>query len=421
MGPTEQALADLLEELRSLDVADADLRTALGHYFPLSRSEGDRSVDYFRDGEVALSAAYRRDGLIRELLPGPWLSEGKLDDLRQSLRRSLLTPVSRITRSVQFGLLPCTGAWRYRDRFQILPVPPEAPQPPQLLTNQPFVLEVRYDGVEDPIENPMLEIRRADEAVTEVGLVLAGLLPRIYFTPASGSASAWGIELGTGEAHRSKWVQLGYTFPGFNIRANDFTDASGLPSPRFIDVGEFYGRRGISLDDQAIDLPDDLEHPLDAFFALSPDDSKRFLHWCFWLNHAKQAGPLARSAAHIAVVQAIEALMPRAEDSGRCPTCGQAHGPGPTARFADFLREFAPSEDQEGDQERGHKELYSLRSALTHGGKLLQEELFGRGADLHPQQIHEDAVLGRARSLTQVAGVNWLMSRAPESGLPPSA
>lgn len=312
VGATEQALAGLLKELRDLRVADSDLETALGYYFPFSRSEGG-SVDYFADGEFALSATYTGRGTLSELRPGPWLSEANLEDLRRSIRESLLTTVWRIARSVQFGLIPVEGAWRYRDRFQVLPVPPEAPKSPQLMTNQPFILEVRYAGVQDPIENALLEASRAAEAVTEAGLLLAGLVPRIGFARGPRSVHAWARELGPGAVDHSKWIQLGYTFPGFYTRADTFADASSYPPMRLIDAPEFYSRLGISSADLIIDLPAPLESLLDTFFGISPDESKQFIHWCFWLNHAKDAG--ARSAAHVAVIQAIEALMPNAQDS----------------------------------------------------------------------------------------------------------
>ena len=127
--------------------------------------------------------------------------------------------------------------------------------------------------------------------------------------------------------------------------------------------------------------PDQIETLLDAFYALPPADAERFLRWCFWVNHADQVSHLARSSAHIAVVQAIEALMPPADDSGTCECCGHRLGPGPTARFADFLGSLVPATDS--DDDRPHEELYALRSALSHGGKLLQDELFRRATDLH--------------------------------------
>jgi hypothetical protein len=202
----------------------------------------------------------------------------------------------------------------------------------------------------------------------------------------------------------------GLRLPEFVSQAGTFTDLGDLTPTPLIDTSEFYTRRGISPENEVIDLPDQLESLLDAFFDLPPDEAQRFLHCCFWLNHAKQVGPLARSAAHLAVVQAIEALLPEQEDAGNCETCGRQLGPGPTARFDQFLRDFVPS--AEAEQQRANKELYRLRSALSHGGKLLQDELSERGMGLHPSRMNEDALLGRARLVAQLAAVNWLRGQA---------
>ena len=45
-----------------------------------------------------------------------------------------------------FANVPVTGAFNYRNQFQILPSPPEAPRPPFVLGLHPMTLEVKYGG-----------------------------------------------------------------------------------------------------------------------------------------------------------------------------------------------------------------------------------------------------------------------------------
>jgi hypothetical protein len=77
-------------------------------------------------------------------------------------------------------------------------------------------------------------------------------------------------------------------------------------------------------------------------------------------------------------------------------------GPGPTARFKEFLdRYLGPDESQV------RKHLYNRRSQLTHGHALLSadEEIdFGW---IHPHSSFDHASVTAAMHLARVAAVNW--------------
>jgi Apea-like HEPN len=203
----------------------------------------------------------------------------------------------------------------------------------------------------------------------------------------------------------SRFLQLGYTVEGLQLRGEDFSAPEGLLPIETMLIGDYYTRRGIGVDDVLV-LPDLFEKLLDRYFALEPKDQERILRWSHWLNHGQQIWNLSPSAAHIAVVQAIEALIPQDDSSPRCETCGRSTGPGATQRFANFLEQYAPGTQQE----KGRKQLYDLRSALSHGGKLLSGELAGHAfRDFTPKSWEERSMLGTAQTLARIAGVNWLL------------
>lgn len=60
------------------------------------------------------------------------------------------------------------GTWRYRDEFQIVPAPDDAPRPKYSLGAQPFVIEVMYQ----PCNNILVSGARALRALRSTVLKL---------------------------------------------------------------------------------------------------------------------------------------------------------------------------------------------------------------------------------------------------------
>lgn len=85
------------------------------------------------------------------------------------------------------------------------------------------------------------------------------------------------------------------------------------------------------------------------------------------------------------------------------------NGSGPTALFAKFLDDYAPASS---DLEPARKELYSLRSSLSHANTLLymdQEVVYNWYG---PKSPHEHMFISNARALCREAIVNWLMEQS---------
>jgi hypothetical protein len=80
-----------------------------------------------------------------------------------------------------------------------------------------------------------------------------------------------------------------------------------------------------------------------------------------------------------ALVSAIEALMPPPKAAEKCPECNRSTGPGPTRQFVDFVEASIPGS---GISKNDRRRFYQIRSALTHGGKLLAVDHHSWGFDL---------------------------------------
>jgi hypothetical protein len=129
----------------------------------------------------------------------------------------LLAGTRKVRRAIYFAAAPVVGSWRYHNRFQIVPPPPQAPRPPAEMGDHPLILEVAYMHSSDfMISN--------ERAGGEIGLVLAGLLPWVDDRSRVAIHQEWGIPMdGSALPTRSIWTQATYMFEGFDSIADDFS------------------------------------------------------------------------------------------------------------------------------------------------------------------------------------------------------
>ena len=170
-----------------------------------------------------------------------------------------------------------------------------------------------------------------------------------------------------------------------------------------VDPVEYYGRRGIR-PGQIVDVPSSFTDTLRKYFALDRSERDRFLRASFWFQNARTTD--SSSAMFTALISAVEALMPSDPGGPSCPECHRSTGPGPTARFATFVDDLAP-----GIPNQARRRLYSIRSALSHGGSLLPSDrshLSGAMTQPHLEEW-EDILL--AEQLVRTTLVNWLRAR----------
>jgi hypothetical protein len=398
------------ELIEGHDLGLSDALLILEQVFPTASSSGtSRRIEYTKGGPPQLTVEIAADGSVKEVLVG-----GLDTDTAATLVDAFNGPrPKQVMTSVMFSTVPTRGWWRYRHRFQILPMPDSAPGTDEVYGPHPFLLEVAYEGAE---RMPYLDSYRASVATREVGRLLSGILRGPEDRFGQYPAGDWFV---TGEpgSWRSLFGLRGYYFENLPPTQDGPTlpkhDAFTLPSsamPRLaeVDAGGYYDRVGIS-STVVLQVPDSFGSLVDAYFALDEQDGPKVLLWCHWLNHAQQVIHLSASAAHIAAVQAVEAIISASETGPACESCGRPTGIGPSRRFRDFLEEYAPGASHATQR----KEFYGLRSALTHGGRLVSGELRGHAFfDFAPYVWLERETMLATQSLARLAGTNWLLSRS---------
>jgi hypothetical protein len=72
----------------------------------------------------------------------------------------------------------------------------------------------------------------------------------------------------------------------------------------------------------------------------------------------------------------------------------------------DFIEHYAP-----GIETKERRELYAVRSKISHGGELLHSDFGPRSFSMGAKELDEFRILHLAYAVTRRAVVNWLASR----------
>jgi hypothetical protein len=113
------------------DVEESELAQVIARQLPAARQVAPDEVEYLHshaEGDYSLKLVYEGSELIA-LEAGAALLQADIEAIEQGLDAILPTDESPWGyRSCSTGV-PVNGWWRYRDSFQILPVPESSPKP----------------------------------------------------------------------------------------------------------------------------------------------------------------------------------------------------------------------------------------------------------------------------------------------------
>lgn len=393
---------NLLDLFRSKGIADEELPSFLNAHF---RSAGHTSrtneVFYPKSNTPVLALVYKR-GLLQEVRSEMDLPQSALEELCEMIYRDYVGDVATgFCQEVLFcRQLPVKGAWKYRESFQILPIPFTAPRPPFSYAEHPFLIEYCFPATANGHTSGERRVRELRRLELLLGCLLTARLRSDNFR--TDGTHRWVMDFSsTNDGPRCAYQQLGYYWSGLKPHVEGFSSIDELPSIQFVAASKYYvDFLPLSAE---LTLPDDLADSLDSFFALDADTQQRFLQACFWFNEADQSRSM--SASFINLIQAAEMLMPRAKAEGRCPVCQKELKVGPTKLFQSFMDEYAPMLAG-NDELRDH--LYRIRSGLAHGyASPFMQDMCLNGS-LNPLAMKEMEYLNAARQAVRIAMRNWL-------------
>jgi hypothetical protein len=354
---------------------------------------GDGFVEYahgFPGVKVALTLALDETNHFCDAVAGPGLRETDIPAIEEELRK--LSTSSRLTyvRQIILASVAVRRAFRYRDEFQILPMPPGSPQPVELMADWPCLLEFTYLGSHHSVINQ----RRNNAALSKLVSLLNALNASHIFSPPNGRKS-WVMTGG-----RGGYLQLGYPM-------------SAPFGPIFSDISKYElmplvpaNRYQLHMVDSSLGMAwaDDIHEMLDFYHAMAETDRERFDTAAHWYGRYPELHEVSDSAGLVALVTSLEALAPKAEALA-CATCGHV---GSVMRgYRVLLDEAAPGHSEAKDQ------FYKLRSRVAHGSSLLLNEFrsMGGGSAAQLQQHAND----RLEELVHLTLRNWLIPEVREA------
>jgi len=336
-------------------------------------------------------------------------------------------------KSILLNSLPVKGFYRYKDEFQIIPLP-ENPkyEPVGLYRNHPFILQFTYPTSSNDILDSFRRNKRKTELVNFLNLILQwGALdvnkshkqhwvrvPKSWREPNKEE-----IELGITTLLPSSFdremmhLQVGFDLPNEIATSNDFSNIEHLKKIKKINTDKYYASLGVFIDD-VLDVPELIDKFLENYFDLK--DKEKFHRSLYWLITAKETLDTSLSVSYICLIHAIEVFCESQLDhydckelgcsnkvlsSSQCATCGKLIKlGGPTAAFRDFIETHA-----KGIPHKLKSELYALRSEIAHGNILFSSDhhpyfAFDR---LHDEQRDKYHIV---RRIVKVCLLNWLLT-----------
>lgn len=333
--------------------------------------------------------------------PGPSFDAAEWEQVSEEVEKSILAGPLMLGREYSFSSFRVLGWWRgTHSQVQILPPPDNAPRAHVEMAEHPFILEF-------PIKAsdlwPVTNHRRMREH-RKLTLLLNVLLTGRTSLQSRRSEHFWASVPHEDGSSESKWVQRFFFAKLGKVVINELSPRAGEPLEE-VKSEEYYAKVGH--DGRGLCVPTDLDQSICLYLQLSPTNRAKFDRATFWIDVASRQWNTSVSASFAALISAIEALTERGDiHEFQCPICGkptQHEVPGATRRFKDFFDTYAPG----AALAKRRDGMYSLRSGILHGSKLIQlDQDLALGWD--PPWWNEYELHGELWGLTRIALRNWL-------------
>jgi hypothetical protein len=376
------------------EVNESEIRWLLQDFFHSAfydDSEGGK-VYYPDRTRASVILLYSGESLM-EAIPGAKLTPSEVIAIQQRIEAEILAPArKRVGMDIYLSEKPVVGYFRHRDDFQISPAPASAPRPdlrlPGLYPRHPFVLEYSFDASSHAVLSGLRRLKKRREMELILGALLDGSILHLPSTP---GRYRWVLKpLGVpAERLRSSFLPEGYICEGFPAESNQFSELVGSNELPAIEPSEYYQLFwGPAM---TLALPKDFSLQLVRFSGLPIQERGKFLRACHWLRESNAALWSSRSAAFVALVIAVEALMPSTRAYRR-------------KSFEAFIDRFAPGRGLEQDRKR----FYQIRSELTHGTALRHDDRDSLEVSISPEMSDEFREFDSMRRVARSVIVNWL-------------
>ncbi|MFA7286564.1 MAG: hypothetical protein WC052_02820 [Patescibacteria group bacterium] len=387
-------------------VKQDELEMVLLSYFGRGNGPHEGKSVYHKEDDDSFSVTiyYGSSGEIQSIENGSKLSERDINEILQKISDELIGAQEVVVaRDICF----VTGSkveeyFTYKDIFQILPMPSDAPQiQNQMWGHHPILLEYKYVSSKNTLVNGFRKSKKFRELIT-----LLHLLSQRFYGPSRFGQSDWVVISNEDiEKTTSEFKQMGYWYSKKFQTDNSFSSTKGIKEVEF----------GKSKSNE-LTFIEDADKLLDIIFILDHDRYSKFITSCYWFYTANEIWKTSYSVSYVCLVTSIECLMSNVEkcECGsaltdksieKCEICGE-----PKYRigksFKDFLEKYSNEEYSKLSKEE-KSYIYNIRSTMLHGERVFTRDFEPMGF-LGYQKSYESAFHRTISSLVFGALINWL-------------
>ena len=342
-------------------------------------------------------------GNITKINPSKGFPDRELNRIESKIKEILIDNQNpKVGEKVVFAPQRIEGYFRYKDLFQIIPVPATAPKPKVMVADHPSVFQFSYISCPDM----MTELARQNEKLT-IYIRLLNLFLNVGIT--SGSRYTrffWAIE-GEPNNFTSEWKQEGYIYKSYPRKKDKYTAIEDFQPVRCIHYKDYYSRPSF-ITSNPLEFPDNLENSFNLALNLNSTNWKKFFMACSWYYQARNFCNESDSSGFLALVNAIECLVDE-ERIETCESCGQPKY-SLTKRFKKFLKKYVPFSQKQFPKEI--MLIYGIRSELSHGIDLLMRDLQPWHFAVNTRAEEQDNLRRNLFFITRIAIYNWLWDRS---------
>ena len=404
-------MQDITAELKIENLNPRELVALISSFFENRIQVSKNEIVFSKiNAHGCLKINFSKSHSIMSILRSSQLTDADLSQIGEKIKSELTDESTiKIGREIIFSGFPIKGFFKFKDDFQILPVPHNAPNVAQssgLSFEHPAIIEFRFRAS----QNFEVNSYRRNQAVSKFATILSSLLKGRIKIKSYKLQTRWVLSKNTSTGNQEPAILLeGYNYDGFKNLDTQFSSVNGIDPIASVPPQEYFNTERI-LVGTPLSIPATLDDLISKYLSLPFSSQDKYFRAAYWFDQSKELYLTSLSASYLAAIMAIETLVEEEYSNNRCPTCKKSQGKGPTIKFRDFLGKFAaasgPNQDDFNDV---LKRLYEIRSKLAHGGGLLIDDAEHHYIAWYSTQWQEE----RNKTdilfhLTQIALVNWL-------------
>ena len=320
--------------------------------------------------------------------------------------------MKKIIQEVIFSARPICGLFRFKNEFQILPLPEKYPRPDYLVAMHPILIQIPFESNET---FPKYDFERSKVIMSTVRKINSLLRQHFHYSYYD-QVPSWGM------GNISHAIEL-FNHSYCEIKDLDSTDLViplyDLPDIQRIDFDEYYTSHKTFSPNEIV-LPINFVEMLGYVNELNDTPLKVFNLASAYFDKAYSVWSKSSSASFIFYISGLESLMEQPEKCNGAEGCNQIIASSVengsickkckqpklrvNARFKAFLTEFGVSDNFKNIK----NDLYTFRSDMAHGKFLMYH-------DIEPWNFNENFEEGqRHRFLHQICKIvlyNWLIKQ----------